>query len=477
LLYAAVGYFFLREFIQVVASLTLGVFTSWLYDVSNWLDMLVISLVTSYSVIMALDTPVFTDVENWDGDDYQVFRTGTALTKGVLWTAVIFFLKSTRVDFAVFLNGVFYVVQRLVAFLLAVLVILLAFAQMFWIVYMQRPVCTYQCPKGNETCPEDFDTCIYPHCDFGDSFLKVRLFQLCLGCRHDCCCRVCRKSSHRLSLSTSQVYTMMMGEIGTETRYDQVLVAQIFYVLYCLLVVILLSNVLIAIVTDSYEIVQNDRAAIVFWSNRLDFVAEMDGIASVVRRRILCMGGDESKGAPGAPSNVQEQPNGTVSIDGDGNTLGSKEWFRDAWKSIMSLFEDNVYDDVDLRPAKIEFWVYMFYKALAVIVIPLWAILGLFSVGILWPPQVRVWLLVQQETAASRAEIERRKLEQLRAIENDMKSLKNEIRKEMANDREEMSRLKAEVEAIQGEVLSDLQQVKELMTTLLDLGGISAMDR
>jgi hypothetical protein len=278
-----------------------------------------------------------------------------------------------------------------------------------------------------------------------------------------------------LLLFTSQVYTMMMGEIGTETRYDQVLVAQIFYVLYCLLVVILLSNVLIAIVTDSYEIVQNDRAAIVFWSNRLDFVAEMDGIASVVRRRILCMGGD--KGAPGAPSNLQEQPNGTVSSDGDGNTLGSKEWFRDTWKSIMSLFEDNVYDDVDLRPAKIEFWVYMFYKALAVIVIPLWAILGLFSVGILWPPQVRVWLLVQQETAASRAEIERRKLEQLRAIENDMKSLKNEIRKEMANDREEMSRLKAEVEAIQGEVLSDLQQVKELMTTLLDLGGISAMDR
>ena len=94
---------------------------------------------------------------------------------------------------------------------------------------------------------------------------------------------------------------MMMGEIGTETRYDGVLVAQILYVAYAFLVVILLSNVLIAIVTDSYEIIQNDRAAVVFWSNRLDFVSEMDGIASVIRRRILCMG-NAKKGAPGAPT-------------------------------------------------------------------------------------------------------------------------------------------------------------------------------
>ena len=43
----------------------------------------------------------------------------------------------------------------------------------------------------------------------------------------------------------------------------------------------------------------------------------------------------------------------------------------------------------------------------------------------------------------------------------------------MASDRDEMVRMKSEVEAIQGEVLSDLQQVKELMTTLLDLGGIA----
>jgi hypothetical protein len=46
------------------------------------------------------------------------------------------------------------------------------------------------------------------------------------------------------------------------------------------LVVILLANVLIAIVTDSYKVIQDQRAAIAFWTNRLDFVAEMDAIAN-----------------------------------------------------------------------------------------------------------------------------------------------------------------------------------------------------
>jgi hypothetical protein len=267
---------------------------------------------------------------------------------------------------------------------------------------------------------------------------------------------------------------MMMGEIGSETRYDGVLVAQILYVAYAFLVVILLSNVLIAIVTDSYEIIQNDRAAVVFWSNRLDFVSEMDGILSVIRRRILCMGATKKGGAPGAPTKVQEGPNGTTILDSDTSGVGSQGWFSDAWKNFMRLFESNVYDDADLSPSKIEFWVYVVYQAFALLVVlPVWLILGLISVGLLWPPQVREYMFVQKESVVSRSEIERQKLEQLKEIQGDIRSLKTEIRKEMGTDRDDMARMKAEVESVQSEVLSDLQQVKELMTTLLDLGGIS----
>lgn len=180
MLYFTALYFFLRELIQVIASLTLGSFGSWLYDTTNWLDVLVITLVTIYTTAMTIGE---TDPIGWGGggggddddDNLGGFRTGTALTKGVLWTAVIFFLKSTQVDFAVFLNGVFYVVQRLVAFLLAILVILISFAQMFWLVYLEHPVCKFSCREGDTECEAEMEGCSFPHCEFGDSFLKVRM--------------------------------------------------------------------------------------------------------------------------------------------------------------------------------------------------------------------------------------------------------------------------------------------------------------
>ncbi len=186
-LYVPVGYFFLRELIQVIASLALSAFASWLYDTTNWLDVLVIGLVTYYTTAMTLMDPQDFKNEMHDYDDLGGFRTGTALTKGVLWMAVVFFLKSTQVDFAVFLNGVFYVVRRLVAFLLAILVILISFAQMFWLVYYEQPVCKFSCREGDYQCEAEMEGCNYPHCEFGDSFLKVSI-RMCLGGRYQSVC-------------------------------------------------------------------------------------------------------------------------------------------------------------------------------------------------------------------------------------------------------------------------------------------------
>lgn len=268
----------------------------------------------------------------------------------------------------------------------------------------------------------------------------------------------------------------MMGEIGTETRYDQNLVAQILYIFYGFFIVILLSNVLIAIVTDSYEVVQNDRAAIVFWSNRLDFVAEMDSIASVVRKRIFCTDGDGNKQKTSIVPNATQDDRSYESYASSNhhtyNAYGSEEWFRDKWNSIMSMFDHDIYGATGEDNRPIDFWYDVLNKTLAIFVIPPWLILGFVTVGILWPPQVREWLFVQKDTAASRAEIERRKIEQLQEIQRDTKLLKEELKMEMQHDREEMFRMKAEVDAVQEEVLSDLQQVNALVTTLLtDLGG------
>ena len=80
---------------------------------------------------------------------------------------------------------------------------------------------------------------------------------------------------------------------------------------------------------------------------------------------------------------------------------------------------------------------------------------------------MREYLFVQKETVVSRAELERHKLQQLMSIQEGLKKLKHDIKHEMEGDRDEMLRMRTEVETIQSEVLGDLQQVKELMSTLL----------
>jgi hypothetical protein len=69
----------------------------------------------------------------------------------------------------------------------------------------------------------------------------------------------------------------VLGE-GDEKDFQESNVSTALFVMFLFLCVILLANVLIAIVTDSYKKVcqESTRGHFVFWTNRLDFVAEMD---------------------------------------------------------------------------------------------------------------------------------------------------------------------------------------------------------
>jgi hypothetical protein len=142
----------------------------------------------------------------------------------------------------------------------------------------------------------------------------------------------------------------------------------------------------------------------------------------------------------------------------------SEDMFREGWHQVMILFDSNVYDEIDM----FETVIYTFFRVLCVfIIIPLWLIVGALTVGWLWPPQVREYLFVQKETAISRSELEHQKLEQLKEIQEDLKVFKSDIIKELTSDRDEMARMRAEVETVQSDVLADLQQIKELMGSLL----------
>ena len=164
LTFVAGAYFLLREMVQIVSLMALGNAGSWIGDMGNWLDVALIFLIFYFGGVMFTGSPMSNDA----------FRSGTAITKGIMWMSVISFLKSTQVEFSVFVSGVFYVVQRLAAFLLALSVILLMFSQMFYIIYAESEECkcSVNFPEANP----------FPHCDFKWSLLKV--------------------------------YTMLMGEIG-----------------------------------------------------------------------------------------------------------------------------------------------------------------------------------------------------------------------------------------------------------------------
>ena len=239
------------------------------------------------------------------------------------------------------------------------------------------------------------------------------------------------------------------------------------YVTFAFLVVILLSNVLIAIVTDSYGVIKNERAAMVFWSNRLDFVAEMDAIKNIGKRIKKFF--VDSDGTAGAPTAVRETPRGDPILIEDDEKKSSDK-FRYAWKSIMNLFDPNLYETYDVSAASFEFWCYFLVRFAAIIfVIPVWLIVGLCTAGLLWPPQVREYLFQQKKAAISRADMAEQVTAQINDLKNEIKMLRLELKGEMKSDRKEFALVKAEVESVQAEVMADLLQVKEIMVTLLDM--------
>ena len=117
-LYLGGTYFFIREVVQIISLLSLKSFNIWLYDPSNYLNVAFVFLVFYWAIRM-----------EWGTGDADYFRIGAAFSVTALWVKLLAYLRNMLIDFAVFVGGVFYVVRRLAAFLTALMVILIAFAQ------------------------------------------------------------------------------------------------------------------------------------------------------------------------------------------------------------------------------------------------------------------------------------------------------------------------------------------------------------
>lgn len=408
-LYIGAGYFLFREIVQMISLISLKSFHIWVYDGSNWLNVIFLVLVLYWTILMQTG-----------GGDNNVFRYGSAISVIVLWLKVLAFLRNMLIDFAVFAGGVFYVFKRLVAFLTALMIILIGFSQMFVTIFSQTAYCEDWPPPndGNVTCPSDDNKDTRPYCTYWTAFLNV--------------------------------YTMLLGEVDeTVFQVEPAIqaVAVFFFIVFMFLVVILLANVLIAIVTDSYKVIQDQRAAIVFWTNRLDFVAEMDAIANGPwKRRIRAFFGAK-----------------TVENTGHVEVSFGKEF----WKRLMDLFEDEVDDDI----MSIEFWAYNLLRVVtALFIIPAWIILGIFSAGWFWPPQLRELIFtstVSKHSSESEREDELRKT-QVTMLQKEVKELSEDMTQELKVDRIQVVQMKSAVADRRAEIANEMKHIKRIMTMLFD---------
>lgn len=284
-LYVGASYFLLREIINFLSLLSLGALRSWAYEPSSWLNILYVVLIYFWTVHMAKGTL-----------DKDVFRVGSAVSIIFLWLKFLSYLRNMMIDFAVFTGGVFHVMRRLAAFLVCLTIILVAFSRMFYTLFLQSDYCIDD--PSSELTESEIITgmqCgvyeIRPWCNSWDSFLAV--------------------------------YTMLLGEVD-ENIFDDSRVATFLYCLFYFLVVILLANVLIAIVTDSYKVIQDQRAAVVFMTNRLNFIAQMDAIANGPWKKLFreMLGMD---------------PEMALTETGLKNSFG-----KEYWNKLMEMFEDDL---------------------------------------------------------------------------------------------------------------------------------------
>jgi len=443
-IYIGVAYFALRALIQVVSLLALGAFRVWLLNPSNWLDMVYIIILCTWGFMLRDDPPGNPKNPDFNAEEYEDedrrFRIGLTFFTAVIWMKFLAYLRNTYIDFAVFLGGLFYVVRRLVAFLISLCIILIAFSQMWYTLYRRDPcACSTECidlfaagdcHRANRTLDTCFDgvnstnvtaaTCpadLIPdrlYCDRWDAFLNT--------------------------------FTMLLGEVSEEQFLGRRLPMALF-ILFMFLVVVLLANVLIAIVTDSYKVIQDQRAAIVFWSNRLVFVAEMDAVANGPWRSRLA----RMFGLPERQTSTRSEV-----------TFG-----RETWKQLMDLFED----DIDDGAFSLEFICYTLLRfVVAMFVIPLWIIFGIASLGSLWPPQVRESVFtskVLKHSSEAEKDDELRK-KQVRILQEEVKALKDDLLQELAIDRTQIFQMRSNVAERKQEIQTEMKHIKRIVAMLFE---------
>jgi len=404
LLFLGAAYFSFREFLQMISLITIDSFSSWYSDSQNMIDTVLILLVIFSALILNESITGF--------NEYDV-RIIFSVTTAVLYLSVLAFLRSTMMEFAVFVRGVSYVAEMLTTFLMALVIILIMFSEIF----VRLNQNTDSCPnllgtdRLQELMKDEFVLVpdLYNQsgniCNINDTYtlsytsVESDTTEVETKPGETFCTDIYMEREGLSEFPFCEIWpaflrisTMLFGEVD-ENDFESP-IAIVFFFLFLLTVMILLSNVLIAIVTDSYYVIRDQKAAIVFWNNRLDFVSEMDTIKfGMLKIFQSCFGcgtsGDEDPNVDfndfsvGSPSSSSTRRTYDVGI-GSG-----------MWNALTEHAKGVNRDGADIPgPVHFEFWLNIITRTISMILIVIWLIIGVGSFGILWPPEVREAVLV-----------------------------------------------------------------------------------
>jgi hypothetical protein len=414
-MYGGVLYFILREVLQSVSLAFLGALKIYIRDRSTWLNAVYIILIVVWATL----------VLSGEGD-FTVFVYGTSLSVFFIITKLLAYLRNVYIDFAIFSGGVLHVLSRLGAFIFCLILFLVAFSRFFVTLFQESTYCdtappVYESTMNNETLRHELMNEIQcgsyeprPWCNDWSAILSV--------------------------------YTMLLGEIDESKFIDDEVgpLAVFVFALFMFFIVILLANVLIAIVTDSYKVIQDQRAAIVFWTNRLDFIAQMDAVANGPwKRKVRKIMG---------LSNRKSDEVSKMALFG-----------QDAWKGMMDLLFEEDPDDV-------YFPVYFLLRVFtALILIPTWFLLGIVTFGILWPPQIRAFFFTSKITKATKTDREDAlRKTQIGILHVEIEDLRNELLKGLAVDRTHVVQLRSLVAERKLEIQNEMKHIKRVVTMLFE---------
>ena len=255
---ANIFYFIIRELGKAI-SLSLisarGFWSKFVWGFWNVVDV--------FSILFSLASTIFLRVQFSEdfslGEESRAIRWCLSVATGLLWLRALGFLKTVNMQLATFVLATVQITKDLAWFLLILFAVVASFSQMFYTLLLPP-----ECADGAGTTPNT----------------NIETLS------------VCQPSEYYLA-----VYSILLGDYGQFDREDFHTPFSVFLiVLFSFMVVIVLLNVLIAIVSDSYEKCLI-RSQFLFGRARVMILAELISFQNLLqkdRNQIKCDDSDRN---------------------------------------------------------------------------------------------------------------------------------------------------------------------------------------